>query len=143
MIIMAAIDNAGGMLFNHRRVSMDRVLREKIVEISGGSVLRMDGYSARQFREGLPPNAVVSETFLDEAGDGDFCFVEDRETAAYRDKIEKICLFKWNRDYPSDFKFDICPEQEGMRLAETEDFPGYSHDDITMEVWNRGIYIEI
>lgn len=34
VIVLVAVDNSNGLLFNHRRVSRDRVLREKIVSIS-------------------------------------------------------------------------------------------------------------
>lgn len=158
MIILAVVDNAGGMLFNRRRVSMDRALRGKILELAAGAVLWMDGYSSKQFREemsemqqeemsaarleadgrsGCGQKIHVSENFLDEAGDGDFCFVEDRTLMPYAEKIEKFYLFHWNRDYPSDFKLDFVPGEQGFSLADTQDFQGYSHDDITMEVWDR------
>lgn len=139
MNIMAAVDNAGGMLFNRRRVSMDRVLREKIMEISAGASLWMDEYSARQFREeeNAEGKICISEDFLDEAGENDFCFVEDRALLPYAEKIKKFYLFHWNRDYPSDFKLDFVPDEQGFHLCSTEDFQGYSHDAITMEVWEK------
>lgn len=148
MIILAAVDNANGLLFNHRRVTRDRVLRRKILAITWKSVLWMDDYSAGQFQNdiqggedagesGALPDIRTSEHFLDEAQDGDFCFVEDRLLMPYKDKIESFYLFHWNRDYPSDFKLDFVPQEQGFHLAGTEDFPGYSHDDITMEVWEK------
>lgn len=139
MNIMAAVDNAGGMLFNRRRVSMDRVLREKVLEISADSILWMDEYSERQFREEekTGKDICVSEAFLDEAGADDFCFVEDRALLPYAEKIGKFYLFHWNRDYPSDFRLDFLPEEHGFHVISTEDFQGHSHDDITLEVWEK------
>lgn len=140
MNIMAAVDNAGGMLFNRRRVSMDRVLRKKVLEISADTILWMDEYSARQFREEMEDTEqkiCVSENFLDEAETDDFCFVEDRALLPLADKIGKFYLFHWNRDYPSDFRLDFLPKEHGFHLTGTEDFQGYSHDDITLEVWEK------
>lgn len=134
MIIMAAVDENNGMMFNHRRQSQDRVLRQKMEELSKESELRMNSYSAQQF-DPLPVNAVVSEDFLSEAGTGEFCFAEDQEIFPVRDRIESVILFHWNRKYPSDFKLDFLPSEQGMQLVETEDFAGYSHEKITMEVW--------
>lgn len=121
-------------MFNHRRQSMDRVLREKIVKISGGSVLWMNAYTAQQF-DSLPENARVSEEFLEKAGKGEFCFVEDQHIEEVSDRIESMYLFHWNRRYPSDFKLDFLPSEHGFHLTSVEDFAGYSHDDITMENW--------
>lgn len=136
MIILIAVDDDNGLMFNHRRQSMDRVLRERIVQISKDSVLWMDAYTAKQFNT-LPENARVSEDFLTEAGEGEFCFVEDHHLEEVSDRIESMYLFHWNRRYPSDFKLDFLPDEHEFRLASVEDFAGYSHDDITMQIWER------
>lgn len=135
MIIIVAVDNNNGLLFNSRRVSRDRTLREKIAAVSSGSVLWMNAFTARQFEEGLPSNARVDERFLDKAAPGDFCFVEDKLLMPYLNRIETMVVFRWNRDYPSDFKLDLEPVWNGFYLASFEDFEGTSHDKITMEVW--------
>ncbi|MCD8301219.1 MAG: hypothetical protein LUC41_08680, partial [Clostridiales bacterium] len=80
----------------------------------------------------------VSESFLEEAGEGEFCFVENVPTAGYVDKIEGIWLYRWNRNYPGDFFFDIDVSKTCWRLDETRDFPGYSHEKISLEVYSHG-----
>lgn len=137
MIIITAVENRGGMLFNHRRVSRDKALRERITSLSALSSLWMNSFSARQFIEGLPANARISETFLDEAGESDFCFVEDKNLLPYADHIEAVYLFQWNRDYPSDFKLDFIPSEHGFQLTGAEDFAGTSHEKISVEVWEH------
>lgn len=134
MIIVTVIDDKNGLLFNHRRQSQDRELRKKIEQISRKSKLWMNAFSAGQFAS-LPENAIVSEDFLTEADKGDFCFVEDQPLLSVKNRIEAMVLFHWNRSYPSDFSLDFIPAGQGMRLIQTEDFPGYSHENITMEVW--------
>ena len=52
-------------------------------------------------------NINLSEDFLKNAKSGDFCFVENKNLKDFEDKIEKIYVFQWNRDYPADFFFDI------------------------------------
>ena len=47
MIIAVCIDDKGGMLFNHRRQSQDRLLREDLLKEAAGRPLWMSGYSAK------------------------------------------------------------------------------------------------
>ena len=63
-----------------------------------------------------------------------FCFVENIALQPSLHKIDAVYRFKWNRDYPSDFTFDIPLETE-FRLVAIEDFVGNSHDNITLEIW--------
>lgn len=137
MIIIACIEDRYGMMFNHRRVSQDRALRERILERTKGAVLRMNAYSAKMFAETAEKQIYVSENFMEEAGPGEYCFLEDRSVLAYENKIERIVLFKWNRTYPSDLKFDIPLTEHGWRLTKTEDFPGFSHEKITEEIYEK------
>lgn len=133
MILITAVDDSGGLLFNHRRQSQDRVLRARILAFTGDAPLWMDGYTAGLFD---PPaaNIRVAEEFLDQAGPGEYCLLEDRPAAPYLDRIEKIILYRWNRAYPGDFFFDIDLNQ-GWQKVSTADFAGSSHDKITEEVY--------
>ena len=49
MKIIVCVDNQNGMMFNHRRQSQDRVLRKRILELTGGKKLWMNAYSQKQF----------------------------------------------------------------------------------------------
>lgn len=135
MRAIVCIDDGGGMMFNHRRQSRDAQVRSRIRALSEAGVLRLDAYSARQFARELPGNAVVSEDFLSEAGDGDYCFVEDRDLSPYLDRVEELIVFRWNRDYPRDELLPV--DLSGWRLVSTEDFAGSSHEQITQEVYSR------
>ena len=64
-----------------------------------------------------------------------FCFVENIALQPSLHKIDAVYRFKWNRDYPSDFKFDLDLTQ--WHLTEITEFVGNSHKNITMEVYNR------
>ena len=69
MIAAVCIDDNSGMLFNHRRQSQDRILREDLLREAAGGPLWVNAYSAKQFRE--PPDGLrVSPDFLSEAGPG-------------------------------------------------------------------------
>ena len=130
MILFAAMENRNGMMFNHRRVSRDRVVTEKIKEIVGKKVLWIDPYSVDLF-----PEAKSDPDFLKKAGQDDYCFVENRSVKDYVDNISTLYLFKWNRKYPADLYFDL--NLDNFDLNEEVEFPGYSHEKITMQKYER------
>lgn len=134
MIIIVAVDNRNGLLFNKRRQSQDHILRKKIVEMTAQSHLWMNAYSMKQFSDRTETHLVEDENFLDNAKEGDYCFVENLSVVSYVSKIEQIILYKWNRDYPGDFFFDI-PLEPDWKLMEVEEFAGSSHEKITKEIY--------
>ncbi|MGI6013952.1 MAG: ribonuclease Z [Oscillospiraceae bacterium] len=135
LILIACIDNQFGMLFNQRRQSQDRVLREKILAMTSDSKLWMDAYSAKQFSDLEAPQICVDADFLAKAVQGDYCFAECVNVAPYEIQIEKIVLYKWNRVYPADRWFPIPLQENGWRLLQTTDFAGFSHETITEEIY--------
>lgn len=139
MILMVAVDDRNGMLFNKRRQSQDRALRERILALSAHSRLWVNHYTEKQFAQDgqASEHLHVDDDFLNEAAPGEYCFVENTPTAPYEKWVEQIILFKWNRKYPGDFFFDIDLTNEEWHLTSTEEFPGSSHEKITMEVYSR------
>ncbi len=126
------MDKNNGMLFNKRRQSSDRVLRERILALTKDARLWMNEYSAKQFAEDAI--ILVDERFLEKAGQKDFCFVENADIVPFADTIEMVIIYRWQTVYPSDVQF---PSKvlEGKRLLCAEDFAGYSHAKITEEIY--------
>lgn len=93
----------------------------------------MNTYSAKIFPE--DNRIAVSENYLEEAGVQDLCFVEKEPLATYFDKIDECIVFKWNRVYPADQHLDI--DISKMTKVQEEEFVGFSHEKITMEVYER------
>ena len=133
MQVIVCCDNRMGMLFNHRRQSQDRVLRDYLRELTGERGLRMNAYSQKQFGES--PEILVSEDFLSTAGKEDVCFVEDQPLSPFADQIDSLILCRWNRDYPGDFFLDL--DLSTWKLTDTQEFPGSSHEKITVEVYEK------
>lgn len=129
MILALCVDNAMGLMFARRRQSKDAALRERLLSLSGGK-LRMSPYSARQFDAGVYAGA----DYLSGAKAGEWCFVENGDYEAYADRIERIVLFRWNREYPADLHFRFPGK---WTLVSAEDFPGTSHEKITQEVYQK------
>ena len=132
MNVIVCVDNSFGMLFNNRRVSRDKILVEKVKELTKESDLWINEFSKSLFDS----EVIIDNDMLDKALLGNYCFVENLHLASYLDRIEKIYLLKWNRDYPSDFYFDINLEND-FKICNTDEFVGNSHDKITMEEWER------
>ncbi len=133
MNVIVCIDKNGGMMFMGKRQSMDCVLRKKILEITSGSRLLMNSYSAKQFEN--TDNIVVDEDFLNNANHGDFCFVEDKELTT--ENVESFYVFNWNRKYPADLFFSVDLKADGFKKIKKGEFQGNSHDKITLEIYSR------
>ena len=135
MIVCVALDDNNGMLFNNRRQSQDKILRDNLLNESKSSRLWMNEYSMKQFVEQIPENVVVDNDFMDKASIDDYCFVEDVLLANYENKIRKLIIYKWNRVYPTDMYLDIDLSNGGWHMESSEEFIGNSHKLITKEVW--------
>lgn len=133
MNAIICLDEKNGMMFNKRRQSRDSVLNQKVLEIATGKKLLMNGYSAKLFGENS--SITVEENFLDIAQKGDFCFIEKgMETLQ---NVENLYVFLWNRHYPADVYFRLDIEKEGFVLQSTEEFPGTSHEKITLNIYKK------
>lgn len=137
MIVCLALDDNNGMLFNNRRQSQDKVLRDNLLNECEGKILWMNEYSAKQFGESLTENVRIDEDFLSKAGKEDYCFVENLFLVDYEDKISRLIIYKWNRVYPADIHFDIPLSNSKWGIYSTEEFIGNSHKIITKEIWIR------
>lgn len=131
MQVIIIVENRNGMLFNHRRVSRDQKVSERILAYCKEKKLWMNAYSAKLFENN--PQICVSETFLEQKDA--ICFVEDQDVTPYLPEIDTIILFHWNRDYPADLFFTV-DLSEWNRIHQ-EEFAGKSHDKITMEVYKK------
>lgn len=137
MNIIICTDDNNGILFNHRRQSQDKKVREYILNLVSSSScnLWMNSYTKKQFKEDNENHIIVDENFLDKDPKNDYCFVENADITPYIDKIEKIILFKWNRIYPTDTFFPV--DLSTWVLEESEEFIGYSHEKITKEIYRK------
>ena len=73
MILITCVDNNMGMLFNHRRQSQDRVLKERILKSASGKIIWMNHYSENQFKDfenyiNNSQNYNIDEHFLNGTG---------------------------------------------------------------------------
>lgn len=138
MVLAVCVDNNGGMTFGNRRQSRDIAVCRDLIELCKGNILYIGTYSEKIFAEveGEFNNINVVTSLLGvDCGDDDCVFVEKEQPSLFADKISKIVLYKWNRDYPYDMEFDI--DMTGWNLMSMTEFSGKSHDKITREVYVR------
>lgn len=133
MTIYVTLDDNMGMMFNNRRQSQDKIVREHILKECTDGRLWMNEYTAKQFGKPLPENVIVDSGFLEKAADRDGCFVENTSLQPYINRIKRIVIYKWNRIYPADIYFDI--RLDDWKIVRTEEFAGSSHELITREEW--------
>ena len=136
MTVIVAISDGGGMLFNNRRLSRDAELIRDLSLLIGDGMLYIDSFSEKLFEESSTSILSVSEP-LASAEKGDFVFLENSVIGEFINKVSRLVIYKWNRRYPFDLKLDISPENEGLRLTQSLDFRGKSHEKITREIWER------
>ncbi len=136
MTLVFCMDDRQGMMFGGRRQSRDRVLLEDLTELSQGHRLLMNKYSDKMFASFGFHCQTADDNFLNLADEEDFCFVEDTNKIPDFDRVSRIIIYRWNRHYPSDLRFDHSL-LSGFILQETKVFQGNSHDEITREVYIR------
>ena len=130
MNLILCVEKNGGMAFNLRRVSQDKVVIQKIAQITEEKELYAKAYSASLFSEIREIKVIQDFSALNS---GDFCFLEIDPIPNC--EIEKIFLFSWNRNYPADLFFDW--NLKDYKKIKKEHFEGNSHKKITLEVYEK------
>ena len=141
MVVYITIDDNNGLMFNNRRQSQDRIMREDMLNHCGEAKLWISEYSRKLFTTQdeniFPSNIIVDDDFWNKANSTDHCFAEGDNLSQWIDKIDILVIYKWNRNYPSDLKFNFSILDSTWKCISISDFKGSSHDKITKEVWKR------
>lgn len=128
MIGIVCLDQKNGMYFNERRQSRDRYVIRDILDMTKESVLYINSYSEELF--GNQRNKyIVSDDYFSDAKENDYCFIENH--VLDQSSVNKLIVYRWDKVYPSDYK----PDMSKWKLINTMVFMGYSHDEITKEVY--------
>lgn len=129
MTLYICLDDRGGLLFNGRRLSRDAVLLADIIADAGE--VYIDAFSEKLLTGAGIPFVLAGEELPPDA----HFFLENRDPEALLPLAKKLVLYRWNRHYPSDVRWEGNPGDFGFTLAETSEFPGKSHERITKEVY--------
>ncbi len=132
--VAVCLDDEGGMMFNNRRQSRDRVLIAELLSSTEGRIV-IHPYSAPLF--GDSPRVVISDDPLAMAADGDICFIEQLPIAPLLSLVGRFIVYRWNRIYPRDKCFDVDLGGAGFSLISETEFTGSSHERITKGIYER------
>ena len=129
MTLYICLDDRNGLQFNKRRQSRDAAVLEDIRSCLSGDLV-IEPFSEKLIRE-----AEISYVLLPERGE-DF-FAENVPSEEILAETGKIVIYRWNRHYPSDIRWEPDLTALGFLLKETTEFPGTSHEKITREVYEK------
>lgn len=133
--VALCVDERGGMIFNKRRVSRDRVLISELVGSVDGKIY-IGEYSRLLFEPHID-RVVICRDPIAECPEGAVCFVENTPITPYLNDISAFIVYNWNRMYPYDVRFDVDLAAEGFTKVEESEFEGSSHEKITKGVYKR------
>ena len=133
--VAVVLDDKEGMMIFGKRQSRDRVMIADFVSSMGDKPIYIAPFSKLIFEPHESVN-IVENPFI-ESVDGSACFIESFALSPYIDMIETLVIYRWNKLYPSDTRFDIDVEKSGFKLESSYDFEGSSHDKITKETYKR------
>ena len=126
------------MMFNNRRQTKDRIVIQKIKDITKNNFLHLSKYSRHLFQG--DDNLIEFGTRwyygkIIKGEENDYFFIEDSRPKDYECIIHRIILFCWNKTYPADSFFDI--DLNNYEQKEEIEFEGYSHEKISMKIYDR------
>ena len=136
MIIIACVDNDMGMSFNNRRLSTDKVVTKRIIDLISNKKIWINNFSKDLFEDYNLDNLIIDDEFVNKMGKYDYCFIENISPDKIENKADKIIIYNWNRKYPADLYFNI--NLDNWILEKETDFIGNSHDKITQKIYIRG-----
>ena len=134
MKLMVCIEMRNGILFNHRRVSQDRVVTEDILKECEGN-LWIGTYSESLFQDFEQGGIQVNDAYLSKAKTSDWCFVETAFTEQTAEQADEIIVYQWNRRYPADVF--LTWSMDGWIVESQTELAGFSHEKITKTHYRR------
>lgn len=124
MTSLIALDDDNGKSFLGKRLSSDREIINKIVTMFPKT--DTDERSSSHIRE------EQKMKFRIRSGE---CPAFWSETGEIQKQSDTLIVFRWNRRYAADEYYN--PAEHGWELVSAEDFPGHSHEKITMETYRK------
>lgn len=128
------LDDDGGVSFNKRRQSSDRLLVDELIRSTDGDIY-ISEYSLPLFSEHSDRVRVCTSP-LDDCPDGGVCFVERTDPTPWLVDVGTLVIYRWNRRYPRDISFKT-ENARGFTLSGASEFVGNSHKLITKEVYRK------
>jgi len=129
MTLYICLDDRNGLKFNKRRQSRDAAVLADIQSRITGKLL-IEPFSEKLIQAAEIPYVLPPETAED-------YFAEDVPSEDILAQTEKLIIYRWNRHYPADVRWNPDFSAMGFSLQESTEFPGTSHEKITREVYKK------
>lgn len=126
MTVYLCLDDRGGLLFNKRRLSRDAAV---LADMAAEGPVTIDPFSEKLLAQ--IPHLLAEEILPKDCR----FFLENRNPESVLPLADRLVLYRWNRHYPADVRWEGTPGDYGFVLSETSEFPGKSHEKITKEVY--------
>lgn len=133
MTVIICVDKNNGMSFGGKRQTKDRKLREFLLDIAEreGLQIAMTPYSYEQFKEDERDALItVKENF---SFDEDYVFLEHNIPVPWN-KVDKLFLCCWNREYPTDEYFSL-PIGVECEFMYSDCIIQASHEELIVETY--------
>ena len=133
--VILCLCDRGGMTFNKRRQSRDRLLIEELCKNTEGYIY-IDEYSLPLF-EGYEDRVKIVSNLPGDVPEGGIMFVERVSPDGFLEDVSRLVIYRWGRKYPFDKSFATIPEEVGFCKVLEYEFVGSSHEKITKGVFER------
>jgi hypothetical protein len=133
--VAVCVDDGQGLMLFGKRQSRDRVLISEFVESNSDKKIYIAPFSKLLFEQ--YPDVSVADDPFSVAEEGSAIFVENLRIDERLDSVSTLIIYRWNRKYPSDVKFNVDPVKCGFKLKSSVDFKGSSHEKITKEIYEK------
>lgn len=128
MTIILCLDDKNGLSFNNRRQSRDKILIEDIMQNDNVYILERSAYLFAEY-------SVNKVNNVSDLPDDAVYFHEITDPKNIINQFDTVIIYRWNRHYPSDVKFEFA--MNNYKKTYEEEFVGFSHDKITKEVYKK------
>ena len=131
MKLVVCIDKSGGMMYNKRRQSRDRVMMDNLTAHLKGRKIVISPYSEELF---VGRDMDFRVCTVPRSADDEFVFIEEAPLPE-ASEVDEVVIYNWCTDYPRDRIFDF--DLSDFKRISKEKFAGYSHGKITKEVFKK------
>lgn len=129
MTTAITLEDRNGRSFWGKRLSSDREILRKLITMS--RTVYTDKYSYAHIPDGENGNFIIADK--NKVLESDSLYWT--EIGDIPEETDQLIVFRWNRNYGADRFYN--PLDHGWKMISSEDFPGYSHDKITMETYRK------
>ena len=133
--VVVCLCDRGGITFNKRRQSRDRLLIEDLCKTAEGKIY-IEEYSLPLF-SGHEDCVEVIDSLPTDVPSGGIIFTEKVSPDSFLSDISRLIIYRWGKKYPFDLSFTTQPESVGFSKVLEYEFVGHAHEKITKGVFER------